>query len=197
MSVLVPAGFVNKNEQCDTIENVLCPNCGNITSFIKLKNTTTGTVIFIPVAKTTNAAAVICTGCKSVFDVRKKDFSHIRSSADVLQAIQNCRDDKVKERTKYDAGFSSKKQTVAVLLAFLLTTYGAPFFYLGKPLYGIACLAASMFSAVFMCFPVLFAIVLGGFVFAFMIAAGKVKDKEGKYIASKKQQEYLMNLPKA
>jgi transcription elongation factor Elf1 len=95
--------------------------------FLKMKNTTTGTVMFIPVVKTTNSAFVVCSSCQSAFEVSKKEFSHINSNQEVIQAIYNFHRDKIeraqKTSDKYSVGFSSKNQTVAVVLSFLLTSF--------------------------------------------------------------------------
>mgnify|MGYP003315519738 CR=1 FL=1 len=192
MRIPVRIGYNTKNQYCGTIENVLCSKCGNIMSFSKIKNTTTGTVMCIPVVRITNSTFVTCSGCQSIFEVRKKEFSHINSNVDAVQAIHNFYVDKLerdqKISDKYSVGFSSKNQTVAVILAFLLTSYGVPFFYIGKPIYGVLCLIISILSCVFSFFPALFLVVYGGFIYAILLALGKIKDGKGKYIASKKQQ---------
>ena len=46
-----------------------------------------------------------------------------------------------------------------------------------------------MVCCVLQFFPGMFAVVFGGFVLAFLIGAGKIKDSKGKYIASKNQQQ--------
>ena len=63
----------------------------------------------------------------------------------------------------------------------------------GKPLWGILCLLVSILSTVLGLFPLMFLIVLGGMVFAILIGAGKVKDKDGKYIVSEKQKQSLLH----
>jgi TM2 domain-containing membrane protein YozV len=192
MRIPVRVGYNTKNQHCGTIENVLCPKCGKITPFLKMKNTTTGKVMFIPVAKITNSAFVVCSSCQSAFEVSKKEFSHINSNLDVIHAIYNFHRSKIerdqKTSDKYSVGFSSKNQTVAVILSFLLTSFGAPFFYIGKPLFGVLCLLVSIASRVFGFFPAMSALVYGGFVYAILLGLGKIKDGKGKYIASKKQQ---------
>lgn len=188
MRIPVRVGYNTKNQHCGTIENVLCPKCGKVTPFLKAKNTTTGTVMFIPIVKVTNSAFVICSNCQSIFQVRKKEFSHINRNVDVIPAIHNFYQ---KANEKYCGGFSSKNQTVAVILSFLFTLYGAPFFYIGKPLYGVLCLLTSILSCVLGFFPVLFALEFGGFIYAILLGWGKIKDGKGKYIASKKQQLLL------
>lgn len=189
---MIPAGIETKNQQYGTIDNVCCPNCGKTTSFYKIKTVTIGTVIFIPVAKTTNAAFVVCSDCKSSFEINKKEFSHINTNQEVLLAIQNfqnaARERARNTREKYSVGFSSKNQTVAVILSIFFTTFGAPFFYIGKPLYGILCFFISILSCLLGIFPISFVLVYGGFVYAALLGSGKIKDSEGKYLASKKQQ---------
>ena len=192
MRIPVRVRYNTKNQHCGTVENVLCPKCGKIMPFLKMKNTTIGMVMFIPVVKTTNSAFIVCSGCQSAFEISKKELSHINSSQEVIQAIDNFRRDKIergqKISDKYSVGFSSKNQTVAVILSFLLTSLGAPFFYIGKPLFGILCLLVAIASCVLGFFPAMFVLVYGGFVHAILLSLGKIKDGKGKYIASKKQQ---------
>ena len=191
--MLIPVGYRTHNKQCGTVENVTCPKCGRITRFAKVRNKTTGTVLFIPVVSVTNMAYVQCTACGAAYEVNKKGFNQVNSDVDVLNAIYNRHNEKQKKKQelkdKYSVGFSEKNQTVAVVLAALLTTLGAPFFYIGKPLYGILCFAACMAFCGLQFFPGLFAIVFGGFILAFLIGTGKIKDSKGKYIASKNQQQ--------
>ena len=192
MIIPVRVGFSTQNQHCGTIENVPCPNCGKIVPFWKIKNTTTGTVLFIPVAKTTNSAFVMCSDCRAAYEVNKKEFSRISSSQEAIQAIYSFHANKMEReqqiREKYSVGFSTKNQTAAVILSALLTTYGVPFFYIGKPLIGVLCLLVSIASCVLQFFPVMFAVVIGGFVYAVLLGQGKMKDGKGKYIASQKQQ---------
>lgn len=93
--------------------------------------------------------------------------------------------------TYQEAGFSPKTQTVAVILAFLLTTLGAPFFYIGKPLWGILFLVVSFLCIAAGLFPLYSVIGIAGVVFAVLLGAGKVKDKDGRYIVSSRQREAL------
>ena len=190
--MLIPVGYKTHNKQYGTVENVTCPNCGKTTAFAKVKNKTTGTVIFIPVVSVTNMAYVQCTSCGAAYEVNKKGFNQINTDVDVLNAVYNRHSEKQQKqqevRDKYSVGFSEKNQAVAVILAFLLTTLGAPFYYIGKPLYGVLCFVACMAFCALGFFPGLFAVVFGGFVLAFLIGAGKIKDGKGKYIASKNQQ---------
>lgn len=191
--MLIPVGYRTHNKQYGTVENVTCPKCGKTTAFVKVKNKTTGTVIFIPVVSVTNMAYVQCTSCGAAYEVNKKNFNQINTDVDVLNAIYNRHSEKQQKqqelKDKYSVGFSEKNQTVAVILAFLLTTFGAPFFYIGRPLIGILCFAFSMVCCVLQFFPGMFAVVFGGFILAFLIGAGKIKDSKGKYIASKNQQQ--------
>ncbi len=118
----------------------------------------------------------------------------ITPAADVQEAIRMQEQTAAQEKEQYrSAGFSAKNQTVAVVLSALLMLYGAPFFYIGKPLWGILCLLVSILSTVLGLFPLMFLIVLGGMVFAILIGAGKVKDKDGKYIVSEKQKQSLLH----
>ena len=193
MRIPIRVGYNTKNQNCGAIENVPCPKCGKVMPFWKIKNITTGTILFIPVAKITNSAFLVCSGCQSVFEVRKKEFSHINSDIEAIQAIHDFYADKLereqKIRDKYSVGFSSKNQTVAVILSLLLTACGAPFFYVGKPLYGFLCLLASILSFAFGFIPAIsFAVGYFGFIYAILLGLGKIKDGKGKYIASKKQQ---------
>ena len=100
MIIPVRVGYNTKNQHCGTIENVLCPKCGQIMPFLKMKNTTTGTVMFIPVVKTTNFAFVVCSSCQSAFEVSKNEFSHINSNQEVIQAINNFHRDKIEREQK-------------------------------------------------------------------------------------------------
>ncbi len=191
--MLIPAGYRTYNKPCGTVDGCRCPRCGQMAGFTKFRYKTTGTVLFVPVASVTHAAFVRCSACGAAYEVSKKNLKDIRTGADVLNAIQEHRKDRQGQqealREKYSVGFSEKKQTVAVWLALLLTTYGAPFFYIGKPLWGVLCLLVSLISVSMMWFPLLFVMVCFGFVLAFQIGQGKVKDKHGKYIVSQRQRE--------
>lgn len=191
--MLIPVGYRTHNKPCGTVENVTCPHCGRVSSFTKIRNKTTGTVLFIPVISVTNQAYVQCASCGAAYEVNKKGFNQVNTNVDVVNAIYsryNEKQEKQRElQEQYSVGFSEKNQTVAVILAFFLTTFGAPFYYIGKPLYGVLCFVACMAFCALQFFPGLFAVVLGGFVFAFLLGAGKIKDSKGKYIASKNQQQ--------
>lgn len=191
--MLIPVGYRTYNKQCGSVENVTCPHCGRGSRFTKIRNKTTGTVLFIPVISVTNQAYVQCGSCGAAYEVNKKGFNQVNADVDVLNAIYSRHNEKQEKQRalqdQYSVGFSEKNQTVAVILAFLLTTFGAPFFYIGKPLYGILCFAVSVVCCVLQFFPGMFAVVFGGFVLAFLIGAGKIKDSKGMYIASKNQQQ--------
>ena len=139
--MLIPVGYRTYNKQCGSVENVTCPHCGRVSRFTKIRNKTTGTVLFIPVISVTNQAYVQCGSCGAAYEVNKKGFNQVNTDVDVLNAIYSRHNEKQEKQRelqdKYSVGFSEKNQTLAVILAFLLTTFGAPFFYIGKPLYGI------------------------------------------------------------
>lgn len=189
----VPVRIETHNKQYGTVEGVRCPACGGWTSFGKFRNKTTGRVIFVPVISMTNRTFVRCNSCGAAYEVDKKVLNGLNSGDGVVKAIyawhQKKQDDKRRMVEKYSVGFSGKNQTVAAVLAFLVTTLGAPFFYIGKPLYGILCLILSFGACFAGLFPVLFAVVIGGFVFALRILMGKVRDGNGKYLANARQRE--------
>lgn len=192
----VPVQMKTYNKQYGAVENVICPHCGMVTSFAKVKNKTTGSVLFIPVCSLTNIAYVRCTACGAAYEVNKQRFNNINNNIDLLNAVRDRHNEKMEKQQKlaekYSVGFSDKNHTVAVILSFLLTSLGAPFFYIGKPLLGILCLLISILGGALQFFSLLFVVCYGGFILAFFILFGKVKDGKGKYILSKKQKQMFV-----
>ncbi len=186
--MLIPVGYQEHNKLCGTIPNCACPHCGKTVDLKKFRRKLTGYVIFVPVASKTLYAFLGCSECGHGFEVDKKAIKEISTPAQAADAIAAFKAEKQRKKEEFlAAGCSKKSQTVAALLAAFLTTYGAPFFYLGKPFLGIAFFAASCACLAAMFFPALIAVVLFGFFFAARICMGKVKDKEGKYIVSPAQ----------
>ena len=182
------------NKQCGSVPQVCCPHCGQYTTFMKIQRKSKFRVLLLPLFVVTHQAYLVCGACGRVYPVSKKGFGQITPAADVQEAIRMQEQTAAQEKEQYrSAGFSAKNQTVAVVLSALLMLYGAPFFYIGKPLWGILCLLVSILSTVLGLFPLMFLIVLGGMVFAILIGAGKVKDKDGKYIVSEKQKQSLLH----
>jgi len=66
---------------------------------------------------------------------------------------------------------------------------GVPFFYIGKTLWGLLCIAASFIGASLLIFPLLLVVVLAGWILTYLLWKGKIKDGSGKYIVSKAQRE--------
>lgn len=194
MMIPIPVRIETYNENCGVVPYNFCRNCGCPSGvFYKIKNKTTTRVMFVPFMTVTNATYLRCGSCAYDYQVSKKGFDRIASSADVHQALDTQEIARQKKKENYcEAGFSPKNQVLAVILAMFLTTLGAPFFYIGKPLLGILCLAFSFLTAWLELFPVMMVIPMVGFVFAFLLATGKVKDKNGRYIVSKRQREELM-----
>ena len=189
--MFIPVRYVTKNEKRGTVQGIICPHCGAITQFIKVKNTKTGSVMFIPVAKATNKTFLFCSHCGSTFDVRKKDFSKISNNADAINAIRNYRNEMTE---KYGNGFSSKSFAITLVLS-LFFMYGVPFFYIGKYLYGLLCLVCCMLGLTLgmtmNLFPLTGIIGMVNIVFVILLVRGKIKDGKGKYIVSKGQQEAI------
>lgn len=189
----VPVITKTYNKQCGQVRDVCCPSCGQRVAFTKIKNKTIVSIMFIPFICGTNAAFLQCPMCGSAWKVAKKALTNIHNEQDVLNELHRIAEQKKTAVNKYSTGFSDKNQTIAVVLACLFTAYGAPFFYIGKPIYGMVCLLLSVISIIFTLFPLLFLMVYGGFVLAVLIGLGKVKDKNGKYIVSKKQRQRFLN----
>ena len=148
--------------------------------------------MFVPTTTITNSTYLVCSACGKAYPVFKKGFDRIDSPAKVSEAIRAQEQAQEQTRETYqEAGFSPKNQTVAVILALLLTTLGAPFFYIGKPMWGILCLVVSFLCIASGLFPLYSVIVIAGAVFAVLLGAGKVKDKDGRYIVSSRQREAL------
>lgn len=187
--------YETRNERCGVVSDVICPRCGKSAMFQKGRNTTTASVMFIRARKDVNVAFVVCEECGSVFEINKDHMDMINSSENVLQAIKDCYQERKREVfDKYSNGFSEKNQTIAVILSAVLMTFGAPFFYIGKPLYGGLCLLAYFASSFILSridykygMPVMMALVYFGVIFAIFIGMGKIKDGNGRYIVSKKQ----------
>ncbi len=190
--MLIPVEIHTYNKLCGSVPHVRCRHCGQTATFQKMKNKTTGRVIFVPIITITNSTYLVCEACGKIYPVPKKGFDQIASAAEVDEVFRAQEETLEQKRKIYQAaGFSPKNQTVAVILAAVMTTLGAPFFYIGKPLWGILCLLVSFLCTNLGLLPIPFAIVCFGFVFAYRLGTGKVKDKKGRYIVSKKQREAL------
>lgn len=191
--MLIPVGYQTHNKKYGAVEGVQCPSCGRRTTFEKFRNKTTGRVMFIPVISITNMAFVRCSACNSAYEVDKKALNGLTTGEGVVNAIyarhRQKQEEQRKLREKYSVGYSNKSQGLAVFLAALFTTFGAPFFYLGKPLLGVVCLLLSFGSCATGMFPALFAVVIYGFVLALRIAGGHVQDGQGKYLANAEQRK--------
>ena len=191
-TMLIPSEIRTYNTLCGLVPNVRCRHCGQTGTFHKVKNKSTGLVLFVPIITKTNSAYLVCDTCGKVYPVPKKGFDRITSAADVNEVITAQENAQRQEREHYQAaGFSPKNQTLAVILAITMTTLGAPFFYIGKPLWGILFLLLSLASSYLRLFAISALIVCFGFGFAYRLGTGKVKDKKGRYIVSKRQKEAL------
>lgn len=171
----------------------LCPKCGSGNGLIKYKNKTVTSIMLIPFFHIANGAFLRCSTCRGSFPVEKKALSGIRDAQDALGAMQAYRE-RLRERqrallTKYSVGFSTKNQKVAALLAFFLTVYGAPFFYLGRPLLGVLCLGLFFCGTITAWIWVGMLLFAAGIIYGCLILMGKVKDRSGKYVANARQQE--------
>lgn len=197
--MLIPVGYQTHNKQYGTVEGVQCPSCGRRTAFGKYRNKTTGRVMFVPVISITNMAFVRCTACNSAYEVDKKALDGITTGEGAVNAIyarhQQKQEEHRKMLEKYSVGASQKSQGLAIFLAALFTTFGAPFFYLGKPLLGVVCLLLSFGSCATGLFPALFAVVIYGFVLAVRIAGGQVQDSQGKYLLNEQQKKQFGLIP--
>ncbi|MBE6759769.1 MAG: NINE protein [Ruminococcaceae bacterium] len=118
------------------------------------------------------------------------------ASHSVHPAIVNRYTENLEYAQAYSTEYSSKSKTIAIILSIVFPTIGAHFFYLGKPIPGILCLALSLFSISIGIIPIGMMVVLSGLIYAYLIHIGKIRDGEGKYIISKKQAElYRQALP--
>lgn len=88
--------------------------------------------------------------------------------------------------------FSKKKKWLAYLLC-LLYPLGLPWFYIGKPIIGAAMLAGVILGGllVFLLIPVVVVEVILVFIFFFKLLGNTIRDKEGRIILSKKEQNRI------
>lgn len=191
MSIRIRVEYKTQNRQCGAIENVPCPRCEKMARFELFRNETSATVMsFLPIARRTNATFVRCAFCGMNYPVSRKNFRGLHTPQDVLSAVAvYYKQQEEHQQQITTAGFSTKSQLAAIFLAVLFTDLGLPFFYIGKPLYGILCLIITIVSLLFRVFLPSFILIYAGFVLAVFIGLGKVKDSSGKYILSAKQRE--------
>lgn len=85
--------------------------------------------------------------------------------------------------------FSEKKKWLAYLFC-LLYPLGIPWFYIGKPIIGVAMFAGAIIGGLllFLLIPVMVIEVTYLFIFFFKLLSNKIKDKEGRTILSKAEQ---------
>ncbi len=188
----VPNSIETYHKSCGMIPQVYCKVCQQHNNFLKMLIKTTGKVLFVQIISVTNMAYFKCSSCGTTYTVDKKGFDKVVTATDVYHAIQDV-ENKQKEvsETYKNAGFSKKNQVLAIFFFVFFTTLGVPFFYVGKPLWGLLCIAISFIGTSFRIFPLLFGVVFGGWIFAFLLWKAKIKDGSGKYIVSKKQKEGL------
>lgn len=170
-----------------------CPKCGSGKGLIKSRNKTVITIMFIPFFRITNMTFLRCGACMESFPVEKKALAGIRDAQDALRAMQAYRE-RQREKlaafsAKYSAGFSSRSQRVAALLAFFLTVYGAPFFYLGRHLLGVLCLGLLLLGTFTRQIWIGMIPFAAGIVYGYLILMGRVKDWDGKYVVNERQRE--------
>lgn len=199
----VPVRTVNYEKTMGTVATVPCPHCRQNADFTKLQLKCRVTVMFLPIFWTTLNALLKCQRCGATFAVGNKSMRTIVSAQDALQEIcrftqeqdlaarQQTEKKKSMAQDRREQGFSDKSQVLAVILAIGFTTFGAPFFYIGKPAIGILFLVLSFAAMALLAFPLLALIVLIGFVLASFLGMGKVRDQHGKYIMSKKQRQFF------
>ncbi len=185
----------NYNKSCGSIDNVACPNCGRRSTYIKVQNKTKSTIMFIPWLCYTNATFVVCGACQRAYNVKQKTFKNINDNLDVLDAIHEqhqCDLEKMQKlRDKYSVGVSEIKQSEA-LLSCLGVSFGLPFFFLGRPILGILAFVSNFALIIYDKLQFMGVLPVIGMLLALFIALGKVKDRKGKYILSKKQQKMFL-----
>lgn len=91
----IPIRSKTYNEQYGSVENVTCSNCGKITQFVKVRNKSMTSVMFIPIINVTNVSYVQCTSCSAAYEVDKNDFSQMNNNIDILNSIYNYQMDKL------------------------------------------------------------------------------------------------------
>ena len=90
--------------------------------------------------------------------------------------------------------FSEKKIKVVAMLMFLLG-YGGPFFYIGKPLIGMAYIAVSAFACVtYIFWPMMIMGMIGLVALPYLMLSEKMKDRKGLYIVSAKAKERICHI---
>lgn len=170
-----------------------CPKCGSGKGLIKSRNKTVITIMFIPFFQITNMAFLRCSACAECFPVEKKTLAGIRDAQDALRAMQAYRERQREKQlallAKYSVGFSSKNQRVAALLAFFLTVYSAPFFYLGRHFLGAICLGLLLLGTFTRQIWIGMIPFVAGIVYGYLILMGRVKDWDGKYVVNERQRE--------
>ena len=219
----IPVRIFTKNVKGKTIPAIQCPNCGHSADYDLLKQVSGATVMFIPIFRMISDGFAVCQSCGTTFPIGDKGYKQLAKARNVttqdLFACINAAIDKQKQAEQAQseilrqaeqaqsqkqlnivkAGFSDKKQTVAVLLALFLKPFGAHHFYLGQMRLGLLCLGifvgsmiAALMALLLVTIFVLEVFIIWGIVDAFRIGFGKYRDSDGKYVVSDKQRYSIL-----
>lgn len=195
--MLVPITERTKIIPNRTVEGCRCPRCGAVTPISYVTRRVTTWVAFIIPAGVVNTPLLLCHACNAEFDVisDKNLAARLNTPLDVENEIRRIPAMKKAEaQSKVEVGFSDKKFWLTMLLL-IPYPFGLAFFYKGDILKGILCPLSFALAVVL---PPLLAVsllvCLGLNLFLLIqLLTQNAKDKNGKYICSKRAKQNLIN----